>query len=170
MVFKIDNQEFKNKGSYKIVKWQCQQCALKKELTLKRAELYKFCSLPCYWKSKIGKNHGNGSKIGDALRGKPKSKEHIRRVAEALRGRKRPDLSGSNHPFWIGDRIKYAGVHDWITMMKGKACTLSCELKDRTCKGMMDWSNKSGKYRRRLYDWWTLCRSHHRRYDYGRNK
>jgi hypothetical protein len=56
-------------------------------------------------------------------------------------------------------------LHDWIKIVRGLAKEDVCEQKDKSCKGRMEWSNKSRKYRRRLSDWQVLCQSHHRRYD-----
>ena len=103
---------------------------------------------------------------GESMTKIPRLKKIREKIARTLSERKRPELTGKKHPGWIGDKVGRYGVHDWIKGLKGKAEYLPCELKDTTCRGMMDWSNKSGEYRRRLSDWWTLCRSHHRRYDY----
>lgn len=70
----------------------------KKQVREKR----KFCSHPCYSKNKIGEKHPWGYKIGDALRGKSKSKEHIKKVADANRGQIRPKITGRLHPNWKG--------------------------------------------------------------------
>lgn len=62
----------------------------------------KFCSYECYWASKVGKSHTWGHKIAAALTGKPKSPEHTRRAALAKVGKPRPDITGSNAPWWKG--------------------------------------------------------------------
>lgn len=74
-------------------------------------------------------------------------------------------FSGKNSPNWKGDKISRVGVHDWIKKIKGKAFEHSCKLEDKTCKGRMEWSNVSGRYKRNISDWQTLCTSHHRRFD-----
>jgi len=73
---------------------------------------------------------------------------------------------GKDNPRWAGDKISRLGVHDWIEKEKGKAKYLYCmNYDDGTCKGRLEWSNRSQKYLRQIEDWWVLCLSHHRRYD-----
>jgi hypothetical protein len=76
------------------------------------------------------------------------------------------DTRGHRNGKWVGDKIGKAGVHDWITTLKGKASEHECEMKDASCTRIHDWSNKTGQYRRVESDWWVLCRKHHRNYDY----
>lgn len=61
-----------------------------------------FCSTYCANTFRIGKSHTGGAGISIALKGKPKSFEHIEKVANANRGKKRPQMSGVNHPRWNG--------------------------------------------------------------------
>lgn len=70
----------------------------------------KFCSQECYWDYKRGKPHTWGKKISAALRGKPKSAEHVRRAALAKTGKKRPDITGSNAPWWKGTTPLYEQI------------------------------------------------------------
>ena len=76
------------------------------------------------------------------------------------------DNKGEKSGKWVGDNIGKLGLHDWIEREKGKAKYLYCAKADEgTCKGRLEWSNKSQKYKRDLEDWWALCGSHHRKYD-----
>jgi hypothetical protein len=128
----------------------------------------KFCSSQCYGKAKIGTKNWWGYKIGDALRGKPKSPEHIRNAAAALRGRERLDMRGELSPWWKGDAITYGGLHDWIRLRKGlaKVCEV-CGKVGFKSKGHWNvhWANISGLYKRDLDDWAGLCRSCHYWFD-----
>ena len=49
-------------------------------------------------------------------KGRPTSLETRKRIREALKGRKRPELSGKNHPMWKGgkhiNKIGYVLVHN----------------------------------------------------------
>jgi len=80
-------------------------------------------------------------------------------------GRSSRNCTGENNPNWKGGKSWYASVHFWIKKIKGKALNYKCTFKDETCKGRMEWSNVSGKYRRNLSDWQILCCSHHKRFD-----
>lgn len=60
----------------------------------------------------------------------------------------------------------YMAAHNWIRRHYGAAS--QCENPDCQHKTTRyEWANKSGKYLRRRSDWVMLCRSCHRRYDYG---
>lgn len=74
-------------------------------------------------------------------------------------------MIGSNNHQWKGDSVGKLALHDWIERKLGLSKNLKCEKEDATCKGRLEWSNKSQKYLRRFDDWQVLCTSHHRRYD-----
>lgn len=128
----------------------------------------KYCSLQCYWISKVGKTHSGGAKISAKLKGVKKSPEHVAKVAAALRGRKRPEYSGEKHHAWQGDKVRYDSLHDWVARYRG------CEKKCSEC-GLDDpsrtyhWGNVSGEYRRDLADWKRLCVPCHSKMDAGRD-
>jgi len=131
----------------------------------------KFATRPKGYKSP----KGSLAKMGDKnpMYGKKFTKEHCKKISKSVIKffTENPDKFklrgqyGNKNPRWAGDNIGRYGVHDWIERIKGKAYTLRCELKDKTCKGRLEWSNKSQKYLRRIYDWRVLCDSHHGRYD-----
>lgn len=56
------------------------------------------------------------------------------------------------------------GLHDWVERNLGKAKDGICEK----CKSNknMQWSNKSGKYKKEFSDWQRFCNKCHARYDY----
>lgn len=85
------------------------------------------------------------------------------------RGHKYPELSGKNSPVWKGDNAGYFAKHKWVESKKGLAKFHKCSKEDNTCKGLMNWSNISGKHLRKLSDWWILCQSHHTRFDMNDN-
>jgi len=88
-----------------------------------------------------------------------------RKTSQTLAQKKRAKKVGLKNK---GNLVKYVGLHDWIRRMLGKP--LICNLEDVTCKGIIEWVNISGKYKRDVNDFISLCRSHHRRFDYGRKK
>lgn len=127
----------------------------------------KFCSLQCYWGSKRGRSHSWGRAISFALKGKPKSKTHVAKVAAANRGQIRTSIQNANHPNWKGDKVGYDALHDWVARHRGrpKHCE-ECGLRDE--KKMYHWANKSGLYLRQLDDWLRLCVKCHSKLDRNR--
>lgn len=127
----------------------------------------KFCSRECYWKSKIGEKHSWGNKISEKLKGKPKSKEHIKNAANAHRGMRHPSVQGAKHYRWKGAKVGYDSLHDWVARYLGrpKRCK-KCDLRDT--KKMYHWANISGKYKRDLKDWVRLCVPCHSKMDRNR--
>jgi len=70
---------------------------------------------------------------------------------------------GKNNWQWKNDNeLKYSSLHDWIRAKKGRAGDKKCL---HCGKQAMDWANVDGKYRRRLKDFISLCRSCHIKYD-----
>lgn len=74
-------------------------------------------------------------------------------------------MRDDNHPNWKGDKVGYAGLHDWVEKILGKPG--SCEHCGKTgLKGRkIHWANKSQKYLRKKSDWVRLCSSCHKKYD-----
>ncbi len=94
-----------------------------------------------------------------------KTKKLISRILKRM-GHKPPTKYGKDHQNWVGDKVGYHGVHDWIEKERGKAKYLPCERAyDKTCKGSSQWSNISRQYHRNIDDFQVLCVSHHTRYD-----
>jgi hypothetical protein len=56
------------------------------------------------------------------------------------------------------------GLHDWVERNLGKAKYGVCEKCANTKN--MQWSNKSGRYLKKLTDWQRLCNKCHSRYDF----
>lgn len=138
----------------------CEACRMK--ISIGR----KYCGKQCYYKSKIGLKQSDEHRksISNALKGKPKSAEHIRNAALALTGRKRPEITGEKHFAWKGDGAMYGTIHDWVSSRLGrpqkcKKCTKSGD------KHKYQWANISGKYQRILSDWIRLCIPCHRKMD-----
>lgn len=75
-------------------------------------------------------------------------------------------MMGKDNPAWMGNKVGYGGVHNWIRNKFGKAnkCeNTNCTKESKT----FEWANISGKYKRDIEDYFQLCRSCHRRFDYG---
>lgn len=111
----------------------------------KRFSKSKFCCFQCHSKGQIGKKLLSTTLLKLKKYGKTHSKE--------------------NSPRWVGDKIKYRGLHHRIARYLGKPKT--CEK----CKSTgllgrnIHWSNKSGKYKTEISDWQRLCSICHGKYD-----
>ena len=92
---------------------------------------------------------------------KPFTEEHKRKIGDARRGKKRPDVSirmtSEKHPQWKGDDVCYTALHAWVKRHKPKP-----ELCEK-CKENPphDLCNISGEYKRDLNDFEWLCRKCH---------
>jgi hypothetical protein len=73
-------------------------------------------------------------------------------------------MFGENNPAWKGDQVGYTALHYWIRRQKGDA--VRCE--DCGKRGKCHWANLSGKYRRDVEDFKSLCPSCHKYFDLGR--
>lgn len=65
-------------------------------------------------------------------------------------------------PFnFLGDKVGYDALHDWVKRHAGKAS--KCEH----CGSVKNihWANKSWEYQRDLADWLQLCAKCHQKYD-----
>lgn len=73
---------------------------------------------------------------------------------------------------WHGEQIGYSGIHKRAR----KVLPLVCSQADASCCGHIEvalrhdavgpfGTDKRGEYSKRVEDYWTLCRSHHNRYD-----
>lgn len=99
------------------------------------------------------------------------SKEHKEKIAKTMTGK--PHLSeqakkklseihkGENNPMWKGNKVKYKGIHNWISNNKPKPDL--CEICNLVPP--YDAANISGKYLRDLKDWQYICRSCHMKTD-----
>lgn len=129
----------------------------------------------CFHKSGFKNSKGSLAKMGvlNPMYGKKHSIDQKKKISDSVKKYflEHPDKFklkgkfGKENYRWAGDNIGRYGVHDWIKSKKGLAKDGVCEKKDKTCKGRLEWSNKSQKYLRRIYDWQILCDSHHGRYD-----
>lgn len=78
------------------------------------------------------------------------------------------EVSDSNHPNWVGDKVKYNALHTWIHRKLGKACRCDECGKSKAPEGKIkffQWANISGEYKRELSDWRQLCAVCHRKFD-----
>lgn len=89
------------------------------------------------------------------LKGYKPTEEHKEHLTESRRKRTDNILEKSN--FWVGEKVKYRGIHMWITRKKGKP--LRCEFcgKEKTTPRSIHWANVDHKYSRNLRDYLSLC-------------
>lgn len=90
-----------------------------------------FCSKGCENKWKTGRKNWWGYKIGNSLRGKPKSKEHAKKVGDSHRGVPLLKIRGANHPNWTGQ----ASIMEIARKcLKNKEWKIRCLIRDnRMC-------------------------------------
>lgn len=137
----------------------------------------KYCSHKCYTDSKLGKKHTWGDKISRALKGVPKSKEHVLNVIKATTGKPHTTIRGKNHFAWKENTYGYCTVHDYIRLRIGKPNTCkACGVKNHTITqsngkkiAYLHLSNISGTYSRDIKDWQYVCPKCHSKHDSGRN-
>ena len=72
---------------------------------------------------------------------------------------------GAKHYMWKGDKVGYDALHDWVDRKKGKPIKcIKCGDKPKSAY-RIHWANKSGKYKREVSDWISLCVCCHAKYD-----
>jgi hypothetical protein len=101
-------------------------------------------------------------KVAAAQRGVPKSPEHVRKVAESLRGR--PGLKGPDNPTWKGDEAGESAIHKWLNDRHPKTglcdeCGVGGRLTHYAFKKHPE------PYTRDRNDCRELCSACHRRFD-----
>lgn len=117
----------------------------------------KYCSRPCYHKSRKGRPAWNIGKpatwaIGNKHRlGKTNTNPH--------------KMFGEDNHKWKGDDVGYNGIHQWVKRILGKPT--KCEIcnTDGLSGKQIHWSSKSHKYLRDISDWQRLCVKCHADYD-----
>jgi hypothetical protein len=72
-------------------------------------------------------------------------------------------FKGKNVYSYKGDDVGYYGLHNWVKKELGSP--RYCEHCKSTKEKAYHWSNISGKYLRRTFDWQRLCVSCHSKYD-----
>ena len=116
----------------------CQVCLKEIPDDYGNAYTRKTCSKKCL--SLLISKQGKGIKRSDKF----KKNLSIKRIAK-------------NNPNWKGNKVKYSGIHAWITrrLPKPKVCAI--------CKKSTpyDLANISQEYKRDLTDWEWLCRKCH---------
>ena len=85
-----------------------------------------------------------------------KGKKRDQKTIEALR-RSHLGKFDEKAARWLGDKVGYDGLHDWVYRKLGSP--MSCEECKKKCKNnyQIHWANKSGKYKRDIKDWIRLC-------------
>jgi hypothetical protein len=160
---------------------RCAHCSSEFTVKYKNKASIKYCSRKCVDDAKRGQKNWWGYKIGDALRGIPKTQEHIMAASRARKGVPSLSLRGEKHFGWKGDKAGYSSMHDWVRLRF--PCPENCQKCGRKNykihhvpsngkeydTNYLHLSNKSGQYTRSLEDWWYVCPKCHSALDRGRN-
>lgn len=79
-------------------------------------------------------------------------------------------IKGSESRNWKGDQVCYTSFHKRVREERGMAGEYGCSVCGRKDDGVSyDWANLTGHYED-TNDYAPMCRSCHRKYDYGRKK
>lgn len=119
-----------------------------------------YCTTACYRSDK------------EAMRmyklGKPRPQYVRDKLSESRKGkittRDGKPMVGENHPNWVGDKVSYKSLHNWLERNYGKAKKFPCDFCGEERK--MNWANLDGNYTRDRGTWAILCMSCHRRFDF----
>ena len=106
----------------------------------------KYCSRPCWYKSRKGIIPKNIITL------------YTPKLNRARSAKLREDKS----PLWKGSRIGYSAIHTWLRLYANKKSECA------NCKkiGRTEWALKKGKiYERKKVNFLELCASCHRKYD-----
>lgn len=103
----------------------------------------------------------------EARRGYKHSDETKKKISEAQKGKPRYYQRGKNHGNWKGNKAGKYPIYMWVKRMKGKP--KKCEICGSSDKKVYDWANKDHRYKRKLSDYISLCRSCHRKFDIKNN-
>lgn len=80
--------------------------------------------------------------------------------------------SNEKNPRWMGDKVSYAALHNWVRNNFERQDTCSnCGVDPGLNKSgytKLQWANISGEYRRDRKDWRVLCAKCHVVYDIKR--
>lgn len=99
------------------------------------------------------------AKIGAKHKGKVVSLETRQKMSATRKGE--VHAKGMDSPSWLGSKIGYSGLHQWVRKNKERTNTcLFCNQVSRT-----HFANISGEYLRDLDDFMELCISCHHKYD-----
>lgn len=97
----------------------------------------------------------------------PEGKQMLKNLLKAQkRGRAKNPLvrCGKNNPSWKGDEVGYRALHDWVKRRLGKA--IRCKMCNKQGKRHeIHWANRTGKYKRDIKNWVSLCAKCHKKFD-----
>lgn len=80
----------------------------------------------------------------------------------------RPNIRNEGHHMWVGDKVGYGALHQWVYANLGAPMRCWKCGKIKKNNRQIHWSNRSGEYRREKSDWERLCVRCHKRRDLAR--
>lgn len=137
-------------------------CGTEFETTQKRVDegRGRYCSRPCMYRYRVRPSGLTYNVTVENRAWFPQGHEPYNKGTGVPKVRPgRP--TGERHRLWKGDGASYTSIHQWVYRHFGRAA--ECELCGS--KVIVQWSNRSGEYRRERDDWWQLCKSCHMDYD-----
>lgn len=143
--------------------------AKKPEVRKKISEALKGRRLSEEHKKKLSESHKGNIAWNKGLKGFRKGckgymlgKHHSEETKRKMRKSAR---RGEKNHAWRGDEVGYRSLHRWVERWLGEP--QKCEFcgKEKTTPKSIHWANKSGKYKRDLKDWISLCIKCHKKYD-----
>lgn len=83
------------------------------------------------------------------------------------KGKRVPQIAGANNVNWRGNKVGYQGIHIWLNRWFGKANACENSECNKPSKHF-EWAKlKDLPYERKRENFWMLCVSCHRKYDFN---
>lgn len=137
----------------------CIQCGATSYRSPSKVTKRPFCNMACYAKTRDKELIVRG-KPYRILKGAERPAEWTQKQTEKV--------SGERNYAWMGEKVGYRGLHQWVRRLKGKPTRCSHCGKESDRPRVIQWANVDGKYRRNLDDFIALCASCHKYYDLSR--
>ena len=107
------------------------------------------------------------SLIKTGVKTRPHTEEAKRKISEAKKGKKFPELQGSNSPNWKGDNASYCSIHEYLRKHTPKPKQCPACGKETT---RLDLACITEKYSRNISDYKYLCHSCHFKLDHSNGR
>lgn len=94
---------------------------------------------------------------------------HTKKTKLVLSSKKIGLQANEKNPRWMGDKVSYSALHNWVRshFKKPLVCD-SCDKnpgKNKLGRNKLQWANRSNEYKRERSDWICLCGKCHNKFD-----